>query len=332
MQLIKRKPHLGWVINLLAISLISFLLLNSIFGSIYVNQLKKKILGLTDNYFLAQREILEAKETLSRAHSNIYKFILANEKDLSEKQKKELKSDFIKEIRKDFIAIVSHSKEISKFNIDPFMTKNIKTLTPNINEYTLTLQKSIDKNLESNSENYNEMLKILNSENENFTKIMFNLDVLSRLIQDKAISIRISDYLLLEYLPSVFILTFFAAAICGGSFIYVSRREVRKSIIDNTLQVLTEAKEYQMDCIETLEICKDISERGAQKITEIYTSIDRKEEHGELEVLIEKFKNHSSKIELAFEIRRFLHEKEKNKIELKIAENKKKAKSILRDF
>ena len=75
MQLIKRKPHLGWIINGLAISLISFLMLNSLFGSIYVNQLKKKILGLTDNYFLAQREILEAKETLSRAHSNIYKFL-----------------------------------------------------------------------------------------------------------------------------------------------------------------------------------------------------------------------------------------------------------------
>jgi hypothetical protein len=46
------------------------------------------------------------------------------------------------------------------------------------------------------------------------------------------------------------------------------------------------------------------------------------------EILIEKFKNHSAKIELAFEIRRFLHEKEKNKIEKEILENKKKAKSI----
>ncbi|MBX9839945.1 hypothetical protein [Silvanigrella sp.] len=328
MQLIKRKPHLGWIINGLAISLICFLMLNSLFGSIYVNQLKKKILGLTDNYFLAQREILEAKETLSRAHSNIYKFILANQQDLTAKQKKELKSDFIKDIRKDFIAIVSHSKEINKFNIDPFMTSNIKILTPIINDYTLTIQKEIDLSIEKEENNYDKMLKVLNNENENFTKIMFNLEVLSRLIQEKAISIRISDDLLLEYLPSVFILTFFAAAISGGSFIYVSRREVRKSIIDNTLQILTEAKEYQMDCIETLEICKEISEKGAQKITEIYNSIDKTNNYDDLEILIEKFKNHSAKIELAFEIRRFLHEKEKNKIEKEILENKKKAKSI----
>jgi hypothetical protein len=328
MKLIRRKPHLGWLINLLAILLACFLMMNSLFGSIYVNQLKKKILGLTDNYFLAQREILEAKELLSKSHSNIYKFILLNEENLNDKEKKELKSNFLKETNMNFIAIVSYARELSKFNIDPYMTKNITTLIPNITDYTITLQKSIGSNLEQFPENYKEILNTIKKQEDNYNKIIFNLEVLSRIIQEKAVSIKISDDLLLKYLPSVFILTFFAAAITGGSFIYVSRREVRKSILDNTIQVLNEAREYQMDCIETLEICKEISERGSQKIIEIYSSIENLEKDTNFNSIMEKFRYHSSKIELAFETRRYLHEREKGALEKEIDENKRKAKSI----
>ena len=328
MNLIQRKPHLGWLINLLAILLACFLMMNSLFGSIYVNQLKKKILGLTDNYFLAQREVLEAKESLSRSHSNIYKFILLNNKKLVDKEKKELKAKFLKETHKDFIAVVSYTKQLSKFNIDPYMTKNILTLIPSITDYTIAIQKSIDASLSQNPEKYEDILSLIKEKDDNYNKIIFNLEILSRLIQEKAVSIRISDDLLLEYLPSVFILTFFAAAITGGSFIYISRREVRKSILDNTILVLNEAREYQLDCIETLEICKEISEKGSQKIIELYTTIDNIEKNNDFNSIMEKFKYHSTKIELAFETRRYLHEKEKSKLENEIDESKKKVKSI----
>lgn len=326
MQLIKRRPHLGWIINFLAVLLICFLLLNSLFGSIYVNQLKKKILGLTDHYFLAQKEILETKETLARSNSNIYKFILTDREKISEKELQQINSNFLKELRKDFIAIVSHTKEINKFNIDAFMTNKAQELLPIVNNYTLNLQREIENFLESNSKNYNEILKFMQKESESFNKITFTLEILTRLIQDKAISIRISDDLLLEYLPSVFIITFFAATILGGSFIYVSRREVRKSIIENTLQVLNEAHTYQLDCIETLETCRDLSGKGIEKINEIYQNLQNKNDHIELIEIINNFKEYASKIEFAFETRKFIHEKERKKIEQEIKETKKTGK------
>ncbi|APJ04382.1 hypothetical protein [Silvanigrella aquatica] len=328
MQLIKRKPHLGWLINILAILLACFLMMNSLFGSIYVNQLKKKILGLTDNYFLAQREVLEAKESLSKVHSNIYKFIISNRNNTNNKDFEHNKLKFINDTRKNLNYVVSYIKEISKFNIDPYMSKNAKTLIPLATEYTISLQKSIELNLQKNSENFDNILNTISNQEENYNKIFFNLDILSRLIQEKAVSIRISDDLLLQYLPAVFILTFFAAAISGGCFIYLSRREVRKSIIENTILILNEAREYQMDCIETLQICKEISEKGAQKITEIYTSVDNIDKNSEFHNIIEKFRQHAQKIEIAFETRRYLHEREKLKLEKEIEESKNKAKTL----
>lgn len=328
MQLIKRKPHLGWIINILAILLICFLMLNSLFGSIYVNQLKKKILGLTDHYFLAQKEILETKETLAKSNTNIYKFVLFNRENMSEKEIQQLNSNFLKDLRKDFIAIVSHTKEINKFNIDPFMTNKSQELLPIINSYTLNLQKDIEHFIEMNSKNYDEIIKIMQKENDKYMTIIFNLEILARLIQDKTISIRISDDLLLAYLPSVFIITFFAAAITGGSFIYVSRREVRKSITENTLQVLNEAREYQLDCIETLETCKELSGKGFEKINELYSNLDNNQKYIELIEIINNFKEYAAKVEFAFETRRFLHEKEKNKIEQEIKETQKSSKEF----
>lgn len=328
MQLIKRKPHLGWIINILAILLICFLMLNSLFGSIYVNQLKKKILGLTDHYFLAQKEILETKETLAKSNTNIYKFVLFNRENMSEKEIQQLNSNFLKDLRKDFIAIVSHTKEINKFNIDPFMTNKSQELLPIINSYTLNLQKDIEHFIEMNSKNYDEIIKIMQKENDKYLAIIFNLEILARLIQDKTISIRISDDLLLAHLPSVFIITFFAAAITGGSFIYVSRREVRKSITENTLQVLNEAREYQLDCIETLETCKELSGKGFEKFNELYSNLDNNQKYIELIEIINNFKEYAAKVEFAFETRRFLHEKEKNKIEQEIKETQKSSKEF----
>lgn len=328
MKLIQRKPHLGWLIHFLAILLACFLIMNSLFGSIYVNQLKMKILGLTDNYFLAQKELFETREALSRNRSNIYRYILLNNSYLSKKERNDLKLNFLKETNKDFISIIAHTKRISRFNIDPYMTKSVKILTPKITQYTVTLKKSIDLNLNQTPENENKVLETLKSQEDKYDKMMFNLEILSGLIQEKAISIRISDDLLLKYLPSVFILSFIVTAIIGGCFIYVSRREVKKSILENTLQVLNEAREYQMDCIHTLEICKEISKKGTQKISEIYSSFDNLEHHNDFNSIVEKFKYHATKIELAFETRSHLHEREKAKLEKEIEEHRLAAKSL----
>lgn len=328
MQLIKRKPHLGWIINLLAILLICFLMLNSILGSIYVNQLKKKILGLTDHYFLAQKEILEAKKSLYQSKYNILNFILLNRYQLTVKEIEQINSKFLQDIAKDFIAINSHLKEINKFNIDQFMTDNSKKILPIVNNYTLNLQKELEIYLEEKNNDYNKLYIILQKKDGQFNEIIFTLEILARLIQDKTVNIRITDDLLLKYLPSVFLFTFFAALLTGGGFIYVSRREVRKSIIENTIQVLTEAREYQLDCIETLQTCKELSGKGSEQVNQIYASLDHSKDKENLLEIINNFKEYTAKIEFAFEIRRYLHEKEKAKIEQEILAVKNDSKNI----
>lgn len=328
MKLVKRTPHLGWLINILAILLACFLMMNSLLGAIYVNQLKNKILILTDNYFVMQRKLLDIRELIAKNQSDIYKLILlCKEKNIGNYINIE-KNNLLNNIRNEFFEINSTVKEVNKFSNEAFVYGIILKLVPLVSNYTIILQKSINENIIAYPANYNKTLLILNNQKENYNRIQFNLEILLRFINEKSLSIKTSDDILLRYLPMTFIFMFLLSLIMGGVFIYVSRREVKKSILENTISVLSEAREYQMDCIETLEICKEILEHSSQKTIDNYSNFNFHEKNEEYMKIIEEFKNFIVKIELAFETRRFLHEREKVRIDKEIAENKNKVKSI----
>ncbi len=310
--MIKRRPKLSWFINFLAISLIALLIANSVLNSIYINNLKNRMADITDNYFLAEQKLQTAIESLVQTRISLLKYIIllkteANQEDFS-KAKLLIQSEFQKnEINLSSILLSLQKKEINRY-----MGKPISDLYISVTQYLFTIENMFA------SEKPNDLAAFMvevDKTNVTYFKIKENLRFLSEILRQKALNVKNSDNLVKEYLPSISLASFFIALIIGGSFIYVSRREVRKSILDETTEILTEAYQYQRDCVQTLEICKEMTESGLNELKNASLSLINERAKQELEEIIRNFAIFTHKVHLAFETRTTLHNKEITHIE-----------------
>ena len=103
-MLIKRQPKLSWFINFLALLLISLLIANSILSSIYINNLKNRMSDITDNYFLAERKLQTALESLVQTRIGLLKYNLALKTDTSNDDFIKTKNELFMEFQKNEIS------------------------------------------------------------------------------------------------------------------------------------------------------------------------------------------------------------------------------------
>ena len=258
-MLIKRQPKLSWFINFLALLLISLLIANSILSSIYINNLKNRMSDITDNYFLAERKLQTALESLVQTRIGLLKYNLALKTDTSNDDFIKTKNELFVEFQKNEINLSSLILSLEKQEINGYMEEPISELYILVTQYLLNLENMLSAQRPTDPAQFT---KEMDDSTATYSKIKEHLETLTEILRQRAYDVKNSDSLITQYFPPILLASFFIALILGGSFIYVSRREVRKSVLDQTAQILTEAHQYQQDCLQTLEICAELVDSG----------------------------------------------------------------------
>lgn len=254
-MLIKRKPKISWLINFLGILLLCFLIANSILGSIYITHLKNKMLQITDNYVLAERKLQMAVDSFFQTRMTLFDYNLALQNNLKEEELNKIKDSIFARYRKNEVNLSSLLMNLSKQEGNGPLKGVISELFTQMNEYLLKQENIMSEKKVIDS---SQLKKFIEETSGIFIQMKVNMDVLSENFRQRSFEVKNRDNFLAHYFPPVLLVSFFIALIIGGGFIYVSRREVRKSVLDNTAQALSEAYQYQKDCIQTLEICREL--------------------------------------------------------------------------
>jgi hypothetical protein len=303
-MLIKRNPKLSWFINLLAILLMCLLITNSILGSIYINNLKDRMANVTNNYFQAERTIQASMEALAQIRLDLFNYALILQ---NKENNLESKENILNDYRKSAINLSSLIMSLKKQNISPALEPPISELISYTTNHLLYIEKIISN---STSFNENQLFAVLGETNQNYTYIKEHLDNLSDLISQQAFIIKDSDNIISEFFPPILFASFIAALLIGGSLIYTSRRAVRSSILSLTQESLTEAYQYQQDCLITLEACQKLTEN---KLIMIRNSpfVEMNTNDGSLfRSQIEEISTFVKEIKSLLESRQIIHQKE----------------------
>ena len=307
-MLIKREPKLSWFINLLSILLMCLLIANSLLGSIYIHNLKNRMTNLTDNYFLTHGMLLSANESLAQVRLDLfnYAFIIqssANEANLEE-QKKYILLDF----QKNEINLSSLILRLKKQSNNTKLNTPLTELYSSTTDYLLNMEKIFS--MTTSSFNINKIMNIIENTNHDYLKIKEHLNIISDILKQKAYEVKDSETLISQYFPPILLTSFFIALIIGGSLIYVSRREVKTSILSLTTEALTEAYQYEQDCLQNLEACKQITENKLLSLKKESLFSSEGNLQNELKYEIEQFIQFTKKIQTSLEMRKELHHEE----------------------
>ncbi len=212
------------------------------------------MIDISDNYFLAERRLQTAVESIVQTRVSLLKYSLALQTKTDDKEFARIKTDILKEYQKNEIHLSSLLISLKKQEINGNMAGPTSELFTLVTEYLLNLEKVLSS---QQSENLTQFMKDMDDSTATYIKIKSSLENLTEMLRQKALHVRNSDSLITQYFPPILLASFFVALIIGGSFIYVSRREVRKSVLDQTSQILTEAYQYQQDCLQTLEMYEE---------------------------------------------------------------------------
>ena len=306
-MLIKREPKLSWFINVLSIFLMCLLIANSLLGSIYINNLKNRMTNLIDNYFLAQGMLQSANESLTQVRLDLFKYAFIIQNSTNEANLEEQKKYLLLNFQKNEINLSSLILGLKKQSMNSKLDTPLKELYSSTTDYLLNMEKVFSM---TNSFNTNQIMNIIENTNHDYSKIKERLNTISDILKQKTYEVKNSDSLISQYFPPILITSFFIALIIGGSLIYVSRREVKTSILSLTTEALTEAYQYEQDCLQTLEACKQITENKLLSLKKESLFSREGNLQNELKYEFEQFAHFTQKIQTSLEMRKELHQEE----------------------
>ncbi len=306
-MLLKRQLNLNWFISLLAIVLMCVLIANSVLGSMYISNLKSRMTEITDNYFAADNKLHTALVALMQTRINNLSYInTLQSMPTNDENFIKIKANFLSEFQKNEVTLSSILFSLEKQEINGFMEVPISELTVLVTDYLLNMEKVYNSPNPLQDPN---TIRILDNSLALHIKIKGQLETLAEIFRQRAYDVKASDNLIIQYFPPILFASFCLALLVGGSFIYVSRRELKKSVLEQTTIVLTEAQQYEQDCLQTLEICKTLLDSGIADLKKLASP----QSHDKTKELQEKIAELSlllDKLQTMCALRKNLHNKE----------------------
>lgn len=248
-MLIKRQPKLRWFINLLSIILLCILIANSLICSLYIISLKQRITEIAESYFFAQVKIQGSLNALIETRvetQNLKFYLLQDSKDYEKISQISLKN-FKKNELIFYYLILSLKRNLA----NKYMGEQVSSIYVKSDKYMSHIEEIMEN---KNKLSPDLLIKSIVESNEEYLSIKREFEVFSQALQSKVIEVKNADDALYKALPFVLCISFVLALLIGGRLIYLSRQEVKSSIIENVSQALSEAYQNQKDCIHTLHL------------------------------------------------------------------------------
>ncbi len=189
-MLIKRQPKLSWFINFLALLLMSLLIANSILSSIYINNLKNRMSDITDNYFLAERKLQTALESLVQTRIGLLKYNLALQASTSSDDFVKTKNELFIEFQKNEINLSSLLLSLQKQEVNGYMEEPISELYILVTQYLLDLENILSAQRPTD---LTQFTKEMDNSTATYSKIKEHLETLTEILRQRAYDVKNSE-------------------------------------------------------------------------------------------------------------------------------------------
>lgn len=310
--MVTKSARLSGFIRFLGILLICILIANSILASLYVQSLKNRMADLTDHYLRADRLIQTALLSLNDTRTDLLKYGFL----VAQKEKKpdfnRLEEELRIEFRKNQVNVSFAMLTLERMRMKGSLGRLVSDAYLSITQYTLYLENLLSSEW-TDSQLYE---KNIQPSLSTYVRLKHQLENVRDALRQKAYDVHTMDNTILSFFPSILFASFVIALVVGGAFILVSRRHVRQAIFQETSQILSEAYQYQQDCLQTLEICKELTHSIHEEFQLIASHVaDDSPLYADLQSALKSFSALSEKTQNAFAARMDFHRKDKANIE-----------------
>ncbi|MBX9704590.1 MAG: hypothetical protein K2X39_10590, partial [Silvanigrellaceae bacterium] len=197
--------------------------------------------------------------------------------------------------------LIAHAKKFSKIKFESDLSNTKSEILKKIN-FFIKISNNIALNDHfSNQENWYQLDKTQKSLIESIQ--LFRNILLQNVYQEK-----IKQPLYLKYGQYVVLVSLILGLIIGVFFIFISRRALKRAVINEALQILEETKDYEINCLQTLNFCRDLSDLNLKTIHELKTMLLHVNLSPEVIKKLASLEEYASKTCSTFTARKMIHQ------------------------